>query len=107
MKSGEEKRLMVWLFCVSIGRTIPRQDERGRWADFHSFRYTFCTFLGKTLPIQKVKILMRHSTIQLTADLYTDLGLDEVGEGVWSLPRLFQPPTRNDALPQAHTRAAA
>lgn len=86
---------------------IPRQDERGRWADFHSFRYTFCTFLGKTLPIQKVKILMRHSTIQLTADLYTDLGLDEVGEGVWTLPRLLQSAPKNDALPQAHTLAAA
>ena len=69
---------------------IARQDERGRWADFHSFRYTFCTFVGKTLPIQQVKILMRHSTIQLTADLYTDLGLEEIGENVWTLPRLIQ-----------------
>jgi len=24
---------------------IPRQDERGRWADFHSLRYFFCTML--------------------------------------------------------------
>jgi integrase len=69
---------------------IPRQDERGRWADFHSFRYTFCTFVGKKLPIQKVKMLMRQSTIQLTADLYTDLGLEEIGENVWTLPRHIQ-----------------
>jgi hypothetical protein len=32
---------------------------------------------------------MRHSTIQLTADLYCQLGLADLGEEVWSLPTLF------------------
>jgi integrase len=86
---------------------IPKVDARGRHADFHSFRYTFCSMMGRVLPIQKVKVLMRHSTISLTADLYTDLGIDDVAEGVWMLPRLnitgeF---ARNpeSALQQAHT----
>jgi hypothetical protein len=68
---------------------IPRQDERGRWADFYSFRYTFCTWMGRRYPIQKVKELRRHSTIKLTADLYTDLGIDDVAEEAWALNRLF------------------
>jgi hypothetical protein len=32
---------------------------------------------------------MRHSTIKLTADLYTDLGMTDVAEGCWQLERLF------------------
>jgi integrase len=56
---------------------IPLQDERGRWADFHSFRYTFCTWMAQHYPIQEVQKLMRHSTIKLTADLYNDLGLKD------------------------------
>ena len=71
---------------------IPRQDDQGRWADFHSFRYTFCTLLGKAMPIQKVKVLMRHSTIKLTADLYTDLGIEDLGAEVWNLPTLVHLP---------------
>ena len=73
---------------------IPRRDERGRWADFHSFRYSFCTWMGRQYPIQKVKVLMRHSTIKLTADLYTDLGIDDVAEAEWMLEPMFRCPER-------------
>jgi integrase len=68
---------------------VARQDARGRWADFHSFRYFFCTQMGERYPIQKVKELMRHSTIKLTADLYTDLGMADVAETGWALAPLF------------------
>jgi integrase len=67
---------------------IPRVDGAGRHADFHSFRYTFCRLLSETMPIQKVKVLMRHSSITLTADLYGQLGIDDIGDEVWSLPPL-------------------
>jgi integrase len=92
---------------------IPTQDDRGRWADFHSFRYTFCTMLSKKLPIQQVKVMMRHLTISLTADLYHDLGLDDMGDEVCNLPtdgkaeaaRRRDPKSRMSAhaLPLAHT----
>jgi hypothetical protein len=38
---------------------------------------------------------MRHSTIKLTADLYTDLGMTDVAEDCWALEPLF------DRLPTA------
>jgi hypothetical protein len=41
------------------------------------------------LPIQKVKTLMRHSTIKLSADLYSELGTEDMAEEVWTLPNLF------------------
>jgi integrase len=69
---------------------IARKDDRGRHADFHCFRYLFCKTVGQKLPIQKVKVLMRHLTLQMTADLYGQLEMEDVAEEVWDLPNLFQ-----------------
>jgi integrase len=77
-----------------LGRAgVERVDARGRHADFHSFRYTFCKTVGTALPIQKVKLLMRHLTLGMTADLYADLEMEDVAEEVWELPPLFNCPT--------------
>jgi hypothetical protein len=76
---------------------IARQDDQGKWADFHSVRYFFCRQMGEKLLIQKVKTLMRHSTIKLTADLYGELGMEDVAEDVWTLPPMFS--TANPSEP--------
>ncbi|MGL4553958.1 MAG: hypothetical protein ACRC33_22590 [Gemmataceae bacterium] len=54
--------------------------------NFHCLRYTFCAKWARVLPIQKVKALMTHATIAQTADLYGALGLEDVGDDVWTLP---------------------
>jgi integrase len=66
---------------------IPAQDERGRWADFHSLRYSFATFMSRLYPLEVVSRLMRHSTVTLTAQIYMDLGLDRKGQDAWVLQR--------------------
>lgn len=68
---------------------IPKVDGEGRTLDFHSFRYFFCTLLARHLPIQIVRLLMRHRTIQQTCDLYMDLGLDDASEAMVKLPPLL------------------
>lgn len=68
---------------------IAKVDGEGRYADFHSLRYTFCRLMAEQLPIQVVKVLMRHSSIKLTADLYGALGIEEAGERVWCLPSVL------------------
>ena len=45
---------------------IARKDEAGRFLDFHSLRYFFCTMLARSLPIQIVSKLMRHRDIRTT-----------------------------------------
>ena len=90
---------------------VRRQDDQARWVDFHSFRNFFCRQLAEKLPIQKVKTLLRHSTITLTADLYGKLGMDDVAEDVWTLPPMststaqespdHQPARRRNSLPPA------
>jgi integrase len=72
---------------------IPAQDERGRWADWHSLRYTFATLMSKQHPIELVSKLMRHSDIDLTVRVYLDLGLDRKGQNAWVLPRSTPAPT--------------
>jgi hypothetical protein len=67
---------------------IAKRDAEGRQVDFHAFRYFFCTQLARSMPVQKVRVLMRHSTLKQTCDLYLQLGLDDLAEDVWSLPAL-------------------
>jgi integrase len=68
---------------------IPRKVDRGRCADLHSLRDFFCFQLAKILPMREVQVLMRHSSIKLTIDLYNDLDLKDVADHVRTLPSLF------------------
>jgi integrase len=74
---------------------IPRKDPEGRWVDFHSLRYFFCTLLAKKLPIQMVRLLMRHRDITMTCNLYMDLGLTDLNQAILALPRVLEPSTTN------------
>lgn len=68
---------------------LNQDRKRGGWVDFHSLRYTLCTWMAKRHPLEVVQRLMRQSTIRLTADVYNDLGLEDIGKTVWTLPPLF------------------
>jgi integrase len=66
---------------------IPYQDEMGRFADFHSFRYTWGTILQKNGVNSRTAMeLMRHSDRNLTDKVYTDTNLLPLGEVVRKLP---------------------
>ena len=62
----------------------------GETVDFHSLRHTFGTMLAKRGVHPKVaQDLMRHSTINLTMNLYTHTILDDrakATEGLLDLP---------------------
>lgn len=75
-----------------IRAKVDRIDAEGRYIDFHSLRYFFCTLLAKQLPIQIVRLLMRHKNIRQTCDLYMDLGLQDVGEALLQLPAILPKP---------------
>lgn len=75
---------------------IVSPDAGGRLVNFHSLRYFFCTLLARTLPIQVVRMLMRHKDISVTCRVYMDLGLTDMSEAVLKLPPLF------DVRPLAH-----
>ncbi len=66
---------------------IPYVDDKGLQADFHALRHTFGTLLYKSgVDLASAQRLMRHSKIDLTADIYTHIGLSDKNEQVLKLP---------------------
>jgi hypothetical protein len=68
---------------------IPKCDERGRTVDVHALRYSFGTHLSKAGVAPRVaQAAMRHSTIELTMNVYTDPKLLDVAGAINKLPEL-------------------
>jgi integrase len=67
---------------------IDKRDERGRTLDVHALRHTFGTHLSKAgVPPRVAQAAMRHSTLNLTMNIYTDPSLLDVVGAVNALPR--------------------
>jgi len=68
---------------------IPKRDERGRTVDVHAMRHTFGTLLSKGgVAPRTAQAAMRHSTIDLTMNVYTDPRLLDVHGALAALPAL-------------------
>jgi hypothetical protein len=68
---------------------IPKVDERGRTVDVHALRHTFGTLLSKSgVAPRTAQAAMRHSTINLTMNTYTDPKLLDLVGAVEALPAL-------------------
>ncbi len=68
---------------------IPYRDKDGCYADFHSLRYSWATFMAvNDVPPAIAMRLMRHSTIDMTTKLYTDEKHLPLRKAVESLPSL-------------------
>jgi len=68
---------------------IPKRDDRGRTVDVHAMRTTFGTLLSKFgVTPRTAQAAMRHSTIDLTMNTYTDPRLLDVAGAVEALPAL-------------------
>lgn len=60
-------------------------DAAGRVADFHALRHTYITNLATAgVSPKTAQTLARHSTITLTMDRYTHLGVVRTGSWLWS-----------------------
>ena len=90
-------------FCKILNRDldaagIPKRDDRGRTIDVHALRHTFGTMLSKAgVPPRVAQAAMRHSSIDLTMNVYTDPRLLDVQGAVESLPSMSDTsdPTEN------------
>jgi hypothetical protein len=76
----------------------PYRDADGKVADFHALRHTCISNLVRAgVSPKEAQTLARHSTITLTMDRYTHVGLHDIAGAGASLP----------ALPNASTAAAS
>ncbi len=68
---------------------IPKQDDRGRTIDVHALRQTFCTLLSQGGVTPRIaQAAMRHSSVDLTMNTYTDARLLDVHGALDVLPDL-------------------
>jgi integrase len=68
---------------------IAKRDERGRTLDVHALRTTFGTLLSKGgVAPRTAQAAMRHSSLDLTMQVYTDPKLLDVRGAMDSLPSL-------------------
>ena len=68
---------------------IDKADERGRTIDVHALRHSFGTLLSKGgVAPRTAQAAMRHSSIDLTMNTYTDPKLLDVYGALDSLPSL-------------------
>ena len=68
---------------------IDKEDERGRTVDLHALRHTFGTHLSKNgVAPRTAQAALRHSSLDLTMNVYTDPELLDVAGAVEALPGL-------------------
>ncbi len=94
-KDPEDKVFDMWKTAVGArmmkadlkAAGIPYKDSRGRVADFHALRHTFITNLTRSgVHPKTAQTLARHSTMELTMQVYTLVALDTKEEAVNQLP---------------------
>jgi len=79
---------------------LAYRNQDGLFADFHSARHTFVTNLGKAGVHPKLaQALARHSTIDLTMNVYSHVDLDEKAKAVASIPTPQSRPADTPQLP--------
>ena len=80
---------------------IAKRDARGRTVDIHSLRHTYATWLSAAGVHPKLaQLALRHSSIDLTMNTYTDVHLLDMRAAVKALPSL-------EAQPEEETIPAA
>lgn len=84
---GLQQRLKASRLMLLPRRHFDRKrDERGRVVDIHPLRHTFGTHLSKAGVTPRVAMAaMRHSSLDLTMNIYTDPVLLDVGAAVDAL----------------------
>lgn len=72
--------------------SIAKRDERDRVVDLHALRHTFGTHLARAGVAPRVAMAaMRHSSFELTMNVYTDPALLDVAGAVEALPAFGTP----------------
>jgi integrase/recombinase XerD len=83
---------------------IPYEDEAGRVFDFHSLRHQFISDLARCgVHPKEAQTLARHSTITLTMDRYTHVGIVDLTSALDRLPAIDDDSNANEAAQQIAT----
>ena len=80
-------------------RVLGETDVQGRRVDFHALRVTYITNLVKSgVPVKVAQELARHSTPELTLNVYSKLGIHDLSAAVDKLPSFTSEPPERERL---------
>ena len=78
---------------------IDAEDDRGRVVDFHALRHTFISNLARAgVHPRNAQALARHSTIDLTMNVYTHVKMDDLASDLECLPSVMGGDSRQAAV---------
>ncbi|MFO7858046.1 MAG: tyrosine-type recombinase/integrase [Ectothiorhodospiraceae bacterium] len=84
---------------------IDAEDNRGRVVDFHALRHTFISNLARAgVHPRNAQALARHSTIDLTMNVYTHVAMEDLACDVENLPALMSGGSEEPAAAATPTR---
>lgn len=85
---------------------IPKKDDRGYTLDIHSLRHTFGSMLSAVgVAPRTAQAAMRHSSIDLTMNIYTDPRVLDIAAAIQALPRIW--PHLPGPMPKSGDTSAA
>ncbi len=65
---------------------VEYKDAKGRVVDFHALRHTFISNLARAgVHPRNAQALARHSTIDLTMNVYTHVSMNDLADDIESL----------------------
>ena len=68
---------------------IPKVDAEGRKLDIHALRTTCASRMARAgVPMEMTRRLLGHSSVQMTAEVYTDLSVEDMRAAVEDVPAL-------------------
>ncbi len=107
-KWASDRRGAETLRIDMTAANLEYEDDRGRVADFHVLRHTFISNLARAgVHPRNAQALARHSTIDLTMNVYTHVSMHDLSRDVESLPALGMTNGAADADTGANLSAAA
>ena len=70
---------------------VDYEDAHGRFADFHALRHTFISNLSRAgVHPRNAQALARHSTIELTMNVYTHVNMKDLADDIENLPSVTE-----------------
>lgn len=76
----------------NVRKTLVRAQKKlgMQQTSFHALRHSFCTLLAQMdVPLKTASVLMGHSNVSVTAQIYTHVDNQEMKKGIEKLSSLF------------------
>lgn len=83
---------------------VPYKDANDRYADFHALRHTFISNLARAgVHPRNAQALARHSTIDLTMNVYTHIAMEDLVSDIEAMPSVLGQCDK-ESLPQVENQ---